>query len=105
MAHVTFIDRSGKTTKVEVKEKEALKDAALRAGIDGIIGECGGAAMCGTCHCYADPSTAHLLPPKLSQEADTLEFVAINPKPASRLSCQIYFKNAMDGLILRVADL
>ena len=100
MPDITFIEPDGTVRTVLATTGESLMLAATRAGVDGIIGECGGSAMCATCHCYHEAGT---LPPPDDLEADTLEFNALNVQPNSRLSCQIRVTDALAGLILRVA--
>ncbi len=52
MPAITFLEPGGTRRTVSAMPGESLMVAATRAGIDGIIGECGGSAMCATCHCY-----------------------------------------------------
>ncbi len=100
MPKITFIEPTGNTRGVTAEQGESLMIAATRAGVDGIIGECGGSAMCATCHCYLEEGE---LPPPESLEADTIEFTALNTKPNSRLTCQVTANATMDGVVLRVA--
>ena len=81
-----------------IKEKML---AARRAGIGGIIGECGGACSCATCHVYVDESWSHTTGPATGSEADMLEF-ADEVRPLSRLSCQIKVTPELDGLTLHL---
>ena len=48
MVQVTFIEASGRRRSITAKPGEPLMYAAKDAGIDGIIAECGGSAMCAT---------------------------------------------------------
>jgi 2Fe-2S ferredoxin len=77
--------------------------AARDAGVDGIIAECGGSAMCATCHCYVIDAPEGSLPAPLDDEADTVEFMANEPKENSRLTCQIKATPAMVGAVFEVA--
>lgn len=100
MPDITFIEPGGGVRTVTATPGESLMLAATRAGVDGIIGECGGSAMCATCHCYHEAGT---LPPLESLEADTIEFNALNVQANSRLACQIRATDALVDLVLRVA--
>lgn len=100
MPEITFIQPDGTERIVVATPGESLMVAATRAGIDGIIGECGGSCMCATCHCYLESGE---LPPPEQLEAETLEFIAENPRPESRLTCQVQASQAMDRVVLRVA--
>ncbi len=51
MASLTFILRDG-TQRTVQRQSGTVMEAARNAGIAGIIGECGGACACGTCHIY-----------------------------------------------------
>lgn len=103
MAKVIFIEADGTRRTIEAKEGEPLMYAARDAGIAGIIAECGGAAMCATCHCYLLEAPNGPLPEPLSDEADTLEFVANEPRDNSRLPCQITVTPALEGAVFQVA--
>lgn len=100
MPEITFIEPDGTTRTVTATPGESLMLAATRAGIQGIIGECGGSAMCATCHCYLEAGT---LPEPETLEAETIEFIALNVQPNSRLTCQIQATEALHGIVLRVA--
>ncbi len=100
MPDITFIEPGGTVRTVTATPGESLMLAATRAGVDGIIGECDGSAMCATCHCYLEEGT---LPPPDSLEADTIEFNALNVALNSRLTCQINATDALVGIVLRVA--
>ena len=101
MPEITFIQPDGTERIVVAAPGESLMVAATRAGIEGIIGECGGSCMCATCHCYLEAGD---LPPPEPLEAETLEFVAENPRPGSRLTCQVVATEMMDSVVLRVAE-
>jgi 2Fe-2S ferredoxin len=100
MPRIIFIEPNGAAREVDAEAGESLMVAATRAGVDGIIGECGGSAMCATCHCYLE---AGELPPPQSLEAETIEFTAPNVQENSRLTCQVIASEAMHGVTLRVA--
>lgn len=100
MPLITFIETDGTRREVAAAPGESLMVAATRAGVAGIIGECGGSAMCATCHCYLEAGD---LPAPEPLEAETIEFTAENVQPESRLTCQITATEAMTGIVLRVA--
>ena len=103
MVKVIFIEEDGTRREVEATEGEPLMYAAKEAGVAGIIAECGGAAMCGTCHCYVVAAPEGALIPPEPAEADTLEFMAHQPRESSRLPCQIIVTPALDGAVFQVA--
>lgn len=103
MVRVILVEADGTRRSVEAREGEPLMHAARLAGIRGIVAECGGAAMCATCHCHGVEAPAGALPDPAQDEADTIEFVAHDPRPSSRLTCQILATTALDGAVFAVA--
>jgi 2Fe-2S ferredoxin len=69
--------------------------------MDEILGECGGACACATCHVYVAPEWAAKLPQPEPMESDMLDF-AVDPRATSRLSCQIKITEALDGLTVEM---
>ncbi|MDO6966433.1 2Fe-2S iron-sulfur cluster-binding protein [Rhizobium alvei] len=104
MSSVIFVERDGSRRVVEFADGESLMQAGTRAGVDGIIGECGGSCMCATCHVYVAEDDDGKLPEPDSMEADALEFTALNVRPTSRLGCQVKLSAALDGLTVTVAE-
>jgi ferredoxin, 2Fe-2S len=74
------------------------------AGEPGIIAECGGSAMCATCHVYVDEAWVDRLPAALANEQEMLECTADERRPNSRLSCQIKVSDALDGMVVRLPN-
>jgi len=103
MVEVVFIEATGRARRIDAPPGEALMFAARDAGVAGIIGECGGSAMCATCHCYLEAAPGGPLPPPEPAEADTIEFNAHEPRANSRLTCQITATPALVGAVFRVA--
>lgn len=99
MAQVTFIDPAGTAHEVNVENGTSLMQAALDNGIDGIVAECGGACSCATCHCYIDAAWVGKVNEPSSIEKDMLECV-IDPQDNSRLSCQVFVSDELDGLVV-----
>jgi 2Fe-2S ferredoxin len=67
---------------------------------EGTIGICGGMAMCASCHMYVE--SEHELPESSDDEEDMLDH-AFFVEDNSRLGCQLYLKNNMDGLTVKLA--
>lgn len=103
MVQVIFVEADGTRRQINAKEGEPLMYAARDAGVEGIIAECGGSAMCATCHCYVAQAPEGSLPAPLDAEADTLEFMAHEPRENSRLLCQITATPQMAGAVFEVA--
>ncbi len=104
MSRVIFILADGSERELSVAAGASLMQAATEAGLPGIIGECGGSAMCATCHVYveADPDGVFWDPDPV--EDSMLDSVAAGRRPNSRLSCQLIPGNECDGIRVRVAE-
>jgi ferredoxin, 2Fe-2S len=103
MVQVTFIEADGTRREIDAKEGEPLMIAARNIGIRGIVAECGGSAMCATCHCYVIFAPDGALPAMRPDEVDTIEFNANAPQDNSRLTCQIKVTPALGGAVFQVA--
>lgn len=103
MVQVTFIEASGNRRTIDAKVGAPLMISARDQGIAGIIAECGGSAMCATCHCHVVSAPEGALKPPLQDELDTIEFNANDPRDSSRLTCQITVTEALEGAIFAVA--
>jgi ferredoxin, 2Fe-2S len=104
MPRVFFTTRDGKTHEVGCKARVSVMQAALTHNIDGIVGECGGSAMCATCHVYVDESFLDKLELMSEVEDELLESTASPRLPNSRLGCQISLVDALDGLVVKVPE-
>lgn len=98
MPEVTFVSATGATSTIEVPTGETLMRAALKKAIAGILGECGGACCCATCHVYVDDASLPRVPPIRDMEEQMLEFVAAPRHDNSRLACQIIMGPTIEGL-------
>lgn len=104
MPQIIFIHPDGREQPVQAAEGASVMQAATGAGIAGIVAECGGSAMCATCHVYVEPAWLQRLEPPLANELEMLECTADERRPESRLSCQIKLGAALDGLVLRLPE-
>lgn len=102
MPNVTLIDQGGTSTILDIPIGHSVMQEATGHGVTGIVGECGGSAMCATCHVYVDPAWSERLPAPLANELEMLECTAAERMPQSRLSCQIKMTAELDGLTIRL---
>jgi ferredoxin len=99
--NITIIDRNGDAqtyqapTDINMNIMEFCKAVELP-----VKGECGGMAMCATCQIYIESD--HVLPAASNDELDMLD-QAFYVEHNSRLGCQIYLNESLDGLIFRLA--
>lgn len=104
MPDITFIHPDGEAQGLEAPEGVSVMQAATGAGVRGIVAECGGSAMCATCHVYVDPAWVERLPAPLANELEMLECTADERRPESRLSCQIKLTADLQGLVVRLPE-
>ncbi len=104
MPYVTLIAADGESRQLNVHEGQSLMQAAVAAGVRGIVGECGGSAMCATCHVYVDDAFIDRLPAPLETELEMLECTASERRSNSRLGCQIKLHGGLDGLVVRLPE-
>jgi 2Fe-2S ferredoxin len=100
---VTFIDPDGKNHTVTGEPGESAMRCATNHLVPGIIGECGGAMACATCHGYVAEEWAAKLPPPSAQEREMLSG-CIDVRPNSRLTCQIRLSDELDGMVIKVPE-
>ena len=86
MGHITFTAPGGARTVCDIEPGQSIMDAAVRNGVDGIVAECGGGCVCGTCHVYLTSGAAE---PPTDLETDVLSGAAADVRPESRLGCQV----------------
>jgi 2Fe-2S ferredoxin len=101
---VTFIDPSGRETTVDAHPGDSVMAAAVRHGVAGIIGECGGNASCATCHVYVDQACSALVGLPTEAEEDLLDLGVSDRRPTSRLSCQIALTGDLDRLVVHTPE-
>ncbi|WP_421851379.1 2Fe-2S iron-sulfur cluster-binding protein [Oricola sp.] len=104
MPKVTFVHPDGCRETVEGDSGVSIMQLATSKRIGGIIGECGGAAMCTTCHVFVDPAHVESTGNPNEIEDEMLEVTATERQTTSRLGCQIVLTDQMDGLVLHLPE-
>ncbi|HRF08248.1 MAG TPA: 2Fe-2S iron-sulfur cluster-binding protein [Xanthobacteraceae bacterium] len=104
MPAVVFVHPDGRREEVDVPLGSSIMHAAVSAGVDGIVGECGGSAMCATCHVYVDEGRRAELPEIGPVEEEMLGSTTSERRVTSRLSCQIVMTEDLEGLILELPE-
>ena len=104
MPTITYIQPDGTKAEVDVQAGKRVMQTAIAEDIDGIVAECGGQAMCATCHVYVDDAFLDRLP-EMSEDEDEMLTDTVAPRTdQSRLSCQIPVGEELDGLVVRIPD-
>jgi 2Fe-2S ferredoxin len=94
--------RDGTAQEIEGEEGLSVMEVIRDAGIDELLALCGGCCSCATCHIHVDPAFADRLP-AMSEDEDDLLDSSDHRDETSRLSCQVPFGAALDGLTVRIA--
>jgi 2Fe-2S ferredoxin len=99
---VILVTADGTRHEIAGRVGKSLMDAAVAAGVEAIVAECGGTCTCATCHVFVDEAFSARLPPPDGNERAMLEMTAEPAGATSRLSCQITLEPALAGLVVRV---
>jgi 2Fe-2S ferredoxin len=102
MPTITYVQPDGSEQALQVEDGTTLMRAAVTNGVDGIVGECGGQAMCATCHVYVRPEFAGRLPEIDDEEEEMLDCTTAERTENSRLGCQISVGTGLDGIVVDV---
>ena len=102
MSGIIVVDTSGGEHLAEAKPGVSIMRAIRDLGLEDFLALCGGNCACGTCHVLVDPALADRIPPLTEDEADVLDLTECR-ESRSRLSCQILFSEALDGLRVTIA--
>ena len=103
MTKITYIEHNGKSHTIEVQNGLTVMEGAVQNDIPGIDADCGGSMACATCHVYVKEDWLNKIPPKNEGEDDMLD-QAYEPKPSSRLSCQLIVSDDLNGLIVNLPE-
>jgi 2Fe-2S ferredoxin len=104
MTTLTFVSAQGLRTPCAAMVGSSVMLVALANGIDGLLGDCGGALACGTCHVYVEPSHLPRLAPPGEAEHAMLDMTASERRFNSRLGCQIRLTEGCDGLVVHLPE-
>ena len=103
MAKVTYIENNGTEHTIDVPNGTSLMEAAVKHGIPGIDGDCGGACACATCMVYVPEEWKGKLPEVETMEETMLDFCE-RREDNSRLSCQLVASDALDGIRVQMPE-
>ena len=102
MPRLVVTTREGEMQEVSAAEGLSVMEAIRGAGFDELLALCGGCCSCATCHVHVDPAWWPKLPPMGPDEDDLLDSSS-HRDATSRLSCQLPFTAALDGLAVTIA--
>jgi len=102
MPHILVVDHDGKEHKIEATDGWQVMEIIREADLP-IKADCGGCCSCATCHVYVDEAWLPKLKDQEEEEIDMLDASMI-VQDNSRLSCQIEFSPALDGLKVTLTE-
>jgi ferredoxin, 2Fe-2S len=103
MPKLIVVTREGQESAVEGESGLSVMEVIRDNGFDELLALCGGCCSCATCHVHVDPAFKDRLPPMSEDENDLLDS-SDHRDENSRLSCQIPFSDALDGLKVTIAE-
>lgn len=103
MPHITFVQADGHRREVPAERGCTVMQTAQQHMVEGLLGDCGGALSCATCHGYVEPPWRDRLPPPSPAEQDMIT-ATMEPRPNSRLCCQIVVDESLDGLVIHLPE-
>ena len=103
MPKLIVVTRAGDEREVEGEAGLSVMEVIRDNGFDELLALCGGCCSCATCHVHVDPAFLGRLPAMSDDENDLLDS-SDHRDATSRLSCQIPFGPALDGLKVRIAE-
>jgi ferredoxin, 2Fe-2S len=102
LTKVIYVGAEGQEHAIDATVGESVMSAAVKNGVPGIVGECGGNASCATCHVWVREDFLSLVGSPGDMEDDLLDLAVSERRPTSRLSCQIPVTEALDGLTVEI---
>ncbi|WP_084434881.1 2Fe-2S iron-sulfur cluster-binding protein [Kibdelosporangium aridum] len=94
MPKVFYTQPDGTERVVEAVAGDSVMQTAVRNGVTGILGQCGGELSCATCHVFLDGG--YDFPPVSEDEDDMLDVAATDRADNSRLSCQLVLSDGQE---------
>jgi ferredoxin len=102
--NIKITDRNGVEHSIEAPTDMSMNlmelVRAYELAEEGTIGICGGMAMCASCQCYI---LNDVQLPEMGAEEDAMLSEAFNVKKNSRLGCQIFLTQELEGLEIELA--
>ena len=101
MPKLVFRNTDGSEQTVEANVGASILQAALNNGLTGVLGDCGGACQCATCHVYILEPGLGQLPPMDGMEEEMLDCTAVPRLAQSRLGCCVTIGDEHDGMVVQ----
>lgn len=102
MGKLIVVTREGAEQELDAESGLSVMEIIRDGGVDELLALCGGCCSCATCHVYIDPAFADQIPAMSEDENDLLDS-SDHRNERSRLSCQVSFSAALDGMKVTIA--
>jgi 2Fe-2S ferredoxin len=102
MAKLIITGRNGSERTIEARTGWSVMENIRAAGFDELLALCGGCCSCATCHVHVDERWLAAVGGPGPDEDDLLDSSS-HRGANSRLSCQIEYEAAFDGLRVTIA--
>lgn len=102
MPKLVVVTREGEEKAVEGESGLTVMEIIRDNGFDELLALCGGCCSCATCHVHVDEAFMDKLPALSDDENDLLDS-SDHRNEFSRLSCQLPFSDALDGMRVTIA--
>lgn len=102
MPKLVFISAKGKETEIDCSVGDNIMELASENMVAGILADCGGDAICGTCHGYVDDSAAAFFSAPNDDEQAMIDDGVIDPQHNSRLCCQLTVPDGVEEVTIRL---
>jgi 2Fe-2S ferredoxin len=99
---VVYVVDGGHEYPIDAGVGDSVMATAVKNGVPGIVGECGGNASCATCHVWVRDEYLPLVGAPNDMEEDLLDLGVSDRREGSRLSCQIAVTAELEGLTVDV---
>lgn len=103
MKTLKVIDRLKKEHIVPIQDNQSIMEAVRDNISISNWGQCGGAMICASCHCYVDKTN---FTPASENEKETINDLGEDITPDSRLGCQLYLDKASESteVLVKIAQ-
>ena len=102
MPVVKFIEFDGTEHEVDADNGASVMEVAMKYDIPGIDADCGGGAVCGTCHCFVEEAAGPL--PVMDPQEEAMLGLRPDRESNSRLSCQLTVSDTLGDLTVRLPE-
>jgi len=101
MTVITFVEFNGTEHQVDAETGATVMETALKHNVPGIDADCGGSAVCGTCHCFVTQTEAF---PAVDAQEEAMLGMRPDREGDSRLSCQLVIAEHTPDITVRLPE-